>query len=129
MCFTPSSDEIVANEDEMERKDKMKLSFNYKRLNDSYNSREIPLSNDFFQSYFEEELKKKPILDELPVSNRNFYQMHYYKTLKHLDDERMIRSVEKDNILCKISKFEKEILNTTGNSTSSSRSSSNQNVS
>ena len=55
--------------------------------------------------------------------------MHYYKTLKHLDDERMIRSVEKDNLLCKISKFEKEILNTTGNSTSSSRSSSNQNVS
>ena len=40
--------------------------------------------------------------------------MRYYQTLKELDDERQMNSVEKDNTFRKISVLQKQVLSLTG---------------
>ena len=103
MRFTKSSDEVEAKADERrKRKDNVQIPFNYNRLNDSYSSREISLSDDYISSYTEQELKHVKS-DDTSVNNSKFYEMRYYKALKDLDDERQMNSVEKDNMLCNIS--------------------------
>ena len=58
--FLRSSDEALANEDvNRKRNDKMQLPLDYEKLNDSYKTREITLSDDYFHSYSDQELAAK----------------------------------------------------------------------
>ena len=102
MRFTKSSNEVEAKVDERrKRKDNVQIPFDYNRLNDSYSSGEISLSDDYISSYSEEELKHVKS-DDTSVNNSKFYEVQYYKTLKDLHDERNMNSVENDPILRKI---------------------------
>ncbi|RUT72649.1 hypothetical protein, partial [Ancylomarina longa] len=52
MIFTRAFDEVEAREDfNRSRTDKMQLSFDYNQLNNSYGTRQITLSDDYFNSY------------------------------------------------------------------------------
>ncbi|KAJ9553545.1 hypothetical protein OSB04_017590 [Centaurea solstitialis] len=111
MRFTRSSEEVEAEHDKRRKqKDNIQIPFNYERLNDSYSRREISLSDDYIRSYSEEEFKQF----KSPVDNSKFYEFRYYKTLKDLDDERRMNSSEKDQMLCKISDFQKQVFKLKG---------------
>ena len=113
MRFTKSSDEVEAKADEWrKRKDNVQIPYNYNRLNDSYSSREISLSDDYISSYTVEELKHVKS-DDTSVNNCRFYEVQYYKTLKDLDDERKMNSVENDHMLRKIYVLQKQVLSLT----------------
>ena len=60
MWFLKASDEDESEDLKRLRTDKMQIPFNYKHLNESYDSREITLSDDYFHSYSEKELNQEP---------------------------------------------------------------------
>ncbi|KAJ9538176.1 hypothetical protein OSB04_030909, partial [Centaurea solstitialis] len=69
MRFTRSSEEVEAEHDKRRKqKDNVQIPFNYARLNDSYSTREISLSDDYIRSYSQEEFKQFKS-DDSPVDN------------------------------------------------------------
>ncbi|KAJ9551210.1 hypothetical protein OSB04_015255 [Centaurea solstitialis] len=124
MRFTRSSEEVEAEHDKRRKhKDNVQIPFNYARLNDSYSTREISLSDDYIRSYSEEEFKQFKS-DDSPVDNSKFYEFRYYKTLKDLEDERRMNFSEKDQMLCKISDLQKQVFKLKGELQKFSNSSS-----
>ena len=96
MIFTKASDEVEALEDfNRSRTDKMQVSFNYEKLNESYDTKEISISDDYFHSYSKEELNAKPIVNKIYVPN-SLLEKKILELQKDLQNEKKLFDDERN---------------------------------
>ncbi|KAJ9541440.1 hypothetical protein OSB04_027946 [Centaurea solstitialis] len=92
---------------EKDRKNKHSIPFNYTPLNNSYATRQIPMSKDYTPSYTEAEMNQEvPILEKIYKDNNTFYEKRIAKLEAELEDERRMSLTEKDLFLSKINELE-----------------------
>ena len=105
MTFVKNSDdpEKVAEKDNF-RKQKASIPFTYTKLNDNYDTRIIPLSNDYIGSYSQKEYfpdnpTHDSVISKLNTDNISFYAKRIEKLKKDLEDERRMSLHENDLFL------------------------------